>query len=111
MVLVNVLTPYSSITCSGNGPALKSPTVLCHWLETAWVALMSALGLILRYGRQSCHPHQVLLRAHVKNKTMSPTFSINFLTLRNYIIESFSELEQAIKYKVSNKQIRGYSLR
>lgn len=46
-------------------------------------------------------PTAVLLRACVKNKTMSPIFNIDLLTLRNYTIESF--LEQAIKHKVSNR--------
>ena len=48
-------------------------------------------------------PTAVLLRACVKNKTKSPIFNIDLITLRNYTIESFLELEQAIKYKVSNR--------
>ena len=47
-------------------------------------------------------PTAVLLRACMKNKIMSPIFSINSLTLRNYTIELL-ELEQAKKYKVSNR--------
>ena len=33
----------------------------------------------------------------MKNKIMSPIFNINSLTLRNYTIELFLELQQAIK--------------